>query len=146
MDVKVMYEDAVADLKKFCNEATGFEITILSDDYPLQIHFIPTPTQTSFFDTELVDENGEVGCLSVILGVSTVVRSSLNFRLDGATLKKLISKAEKVGTAYLHYFRSAAGNLADGPICYSVASAPAAEEREESKRLDDNEPLKLLEA
>ena len=153
MDVKVMYEDAVADLKKFCNEATGFELTILSDDYPLQIHFIPTPTQTSFFDTELVDENGEVTDAEQIitpcppiLGVSTVVRSSLNFRLDGATLKKLISKAEKVGAAYLHYFRSAAGNLADGPICYPAAAEPDAEEREESKRLDGSEPLKLLEA
>lgn len=146
MDVKVMYEDAVADLKKFCAETTDFEIMILSDDYPLQIHFIPTPTQTSFFDTELVDENGEVGYISVILGVSTSVRSTLNFRLDGATLKKLISKAEKVGTAYLHYFRSAAGNLADGPICYPTAAKTDTEKREESKRLDDNAPLKLLEA
>lgn len=143
MTAKIMYEEAVADLKKFCNEATDFEIMILSDEYPMQIHFIPRPSQTSVFNTELIDENGEIGFISVSLGVSTVVRSNLNFHLDGATLKKLIKKAEKIGLAYLHYFRAAAGDLAPGTINYS----PAAQSKSNiNKQLNGKEPSKLLEA
>lgn len=143
MTAKIMYEEAVADLKKFCNEATDFETMILSDEYPMQIHFIPRPSQTSVFDTELIDENGEIGFISVSLGVSTVVRSNLDFRLDGATLKKLIKKAEKIGFAYLHYFRAAAGDLAPGTIDCSPAAQP---EPHANNRLDCNNPNELLEA
>lgn len=143
MSVKIMYEEALADLKKFCDETTDFEVMILSDEYPLQIHFIPRPTQTSVFDAKLIDENGEIGFISVSLGVSTVVRSTLNFRIDGATLRKLIKKSENVGFAYLHYFRSEAGDLAPGTITCSPAAPP---EPAANRQLDDNEPIKLLEA
>lgn len=146
MSVKIMYEEAVADLKKFCDETTDFEVMILSDEYPMQIHFIPRPAQTSVFDAELIDENGEIGFIAVSLGISTVVRSTLDFRLDGATLKKLIKKSEKVGFAYLHYFRSEAGDLAPGTIIYSPAVPPDNTAPDTSRQLDGYEPLKLLEA
>ena len=70
----------------------------------------------SMFDTqnENVDENGEINDLTVTVGLSTTVKSTLKFKMDSKLLKKLIKLAEKVGTLYYQAFRESAGDLPGG--------------------------------
>ena len=56
-----------------------------------------------------VDENGEVNDLTVTIGLSTAVKSTLKFKMDAKLLKKLIKLAENVGDLYYHAYREQEG-------------------------------------
>lgn len=101
------YDSAVDDLRKFCEDNTELSVLILDDHYPIRVQFIPE-AQTSLFGNENIDETGEVNDLTVTVGLSTSVTSSLKFKMPAKLLKKLIRLAEKVGTIYYHAFREAA--------------------------------------
>lgn len=108
MDAISEYTAAIADLEKFCEKETNFKVHILTDCYPLQVHFTPAETQQSMFDADTadnVDENGEITSIIITLGISPQVRSNLKFKLEAALLKKLIKKASQIGELYLHAFR-----------------------------------------
>ncbi len=105
------FKAAIADLENFCEKETNFKVHILTDCYPMQVHFTPAETQQSLFDadtaelTDNVDENGEITSIIITLGISPQVRSNLKFKMEAALLKKLIKKASKIGELYLHAFR-----------------------------------------
>lgn len=105
------YAKAVDDLQKYCEDQTDLEPYIDDSRYPIRIKFFPK-TQTSLFGnnaiTENVNENGEVNDLTVTVGLTTSVKSSLKFKMAAAQLKKLIKLAEKVGGVYYHAFREEA--------------------------------------
>lgn len=98
------YEAAVESLQKFCEKETELIPNILDDGYPIHVQFIPKP-QLSVFGNENVDENGEFNDLTVTVGLSTSVKSTLKFKMDSKLLKKLIKLAETVGSLYYHAFR-----------------------------------------
>lgn len=98
------YEAAVESLQKFCEKETELIPTILDDGYPIHVQFIPKP-QLSVFGNENIDENGEVNDLTVTVGLTTSVKSTLKFKMDSKLLKKLIKLAEMVGSLYYHAFR-----------------------------------------
>ena len=100
---KDYYESAVAELKKFCEEGTNFEVAIIEDVYPLEVRFVPSASQISFFPEKYVDSDGEVGYISVFGGIEPTVLVNLKLTIGNSLLKKLISKAEKVAKLYLHY-------------------------------------------
>ena len=99
------YESAVEKLRKFCEDHTDLTPCILDESYPFRVQFIPDE-QTSLFDDGNVDENGEIGDLTVVVGLSTSVKSTLKFRMDSKLLKKMIKQAETVGTLYYHAYRA----------------------------------------
>ena len=99
------YEAAVEKLRKFCEDHTDLTPCILDETYPFRVQFIPD-AQTSLFDDGNVDENGEIGDLTVVVGLSTSVKSTLKFRMDSKLLKKMIKQAETVGTLYYHAYRA----------------------------------------
>lgn len=99
------YEAAVEKLRKFCEDYTDLTPCILDETYPFRVQFIPD-AQTSLFDDGNVDENGEIGDLTVVAGLSTSVRSTLKFKMDSKMLKKLIKQAETVGALYYHAYRA----------------------------------------
>lgn len=101
---QTMYEAAVDSLQKFCEKETELVPNILDDGYPIHVQFIPKP-QLSVFGYDNIDENGEVNDLTVTVGLSTDVKSTLKFKMDSNLLKKLIKLAEKVGFLYYHAFR-----------------------------------------
>lgn len=101
---QTMYEAAVEALQKFCEKETELQPIIRDEQYPFQVQFIPKP-QLSIFGSENIDENGEVNDLSVTVGLSTDVKSTLKFKMDSKLLKKLIKLAETVGSLYYHAFR-----------------------------------------
>jgi len=102
------YDTAVDDLKKFVEDnIQGLTVVILDQSYPIRVQFFPDP-QTNMFGDENVDENGEVNDLTVTVGLSTSVKSTLKFKMAAKLLKKLIKLAEKVGTIYYHAFREEA--------------------------------------
>ena len=103
MFTKDCYNAAVADLKKFCEEDTNFTVEVIEDDYPLEVRFTPNETQMSFFAEQYVDENGEVGHISVFGGIEPTVKINLKLTIGNSLLKSMISKAEKVAKLYLHY-------------------------------------------
>ena len=74
------------------------------------------------FDADLynVDENGEVGNISVSLGQETRVSSTLKFSLPAKLLNKMVKLSEKVGVTYLHAFRE---NIQLAPSCPLLAQA-----------------------
>lgn len=102
------YEAAVNDLKKFCEDNTDLEAYILDGDYPIRVQFIPKP-QLTIFGNDNVDEYGEINDLTVTVGLSTSVKSTLKFKMDAKLLKKLIKMAEKVGSIYYLAFRETEG-------------------------------------
>lgn len=106
------YEAAVDQLTTFCYENTDLAAVILDTEYPFRVQFIPE-AQLSIFPNENVDENGEINDLTVTVGLTTTVKSSLKFKMDSKLLKKLIKMAENVGTLYYHAFREAAGTQAE---------------------------------
>ena len=67
--------------------------------------------QQSIFGNENVDENGEINDLTVTVGLTTAVKSTLKFKMDSKQLKKLIKLAETIGRLYYHAFRAEAGKL-----------------------------------
>lgn len=105
---QTMYEAAVESLQKFCEKETEVMPNILDDGYPVRVQFIPKP-QLSVFGNENVDENGEFNDLTVTVGLSTAVKSTLKFKMDSKLLKKLIKLAETVGSLYYHAFREEQG-------------------------------------
>ena len=104
------YETAVEKLRKFCEDHTDLTPCILDEAYPFRVQFIPD-AQTSLFDDGNVDENGEIGDLTVVAGLSTAVRSTLKFKMDSKLLKKLIKQAETVGALYYHAYRAEMDDL-----------------------------------
>ena len=105
---QTMYEAAVDSLQKFCDKETEVMPNILDDGYPVRVQFIPKP-QLSVFGNENVDENGEFNDLTVTVGLTTDVKSTLKFKMDSKLLKKLIKLAETVGYLYYHAFREEQG-------------------------------------
>ena len=104
------YEEAKAILAKYCEDETGLSPVILDEKYPLTVQFIPNP-QMTIFGSENVDENGEVNDMTVTVGLKTVVKSTLKFKMDSKQLKKLIKLSEDAGKIYYHAFREEAGDL-----------------------------------
>lgn len=103
------YDTAVDDLKKFVEDnIQGLTVVILDQSYPIRVQFFPDPQINMFGNNENVDENGEVNDLTVTVGLSTSVKSTLKFKMAAKLLKKLIKLAEKVGTIYYHAFREEA--------------------------------------
>ena len=102
------YKEACENLEKFCAGNTELSVYIKDDEYPIQVQFVPNP-QLSVFGNENIDENGEVNELTVTVGLSTSVTSTLKFKMDSALLKKLIKYAEAVGVLHLHAFREEQG-------------------------------------
>lgn len=102
------YEVAVEHLQKFCEKETELQPIIRDEQYPVQVQFIPKP-QLSVFGNANIDENGEVNDLTVTVGLSTDVKSTLKFKMDSKLLKKLIKLAETVGSLYYHAFREEQG-------------------------------------
>ena len=102
------YKAACESLEKFCAGSTDLTCYIVDDKYPIQVQFIPNP-QLSVFGNENIDENGEVNELTVTVGLSTSVTSTLKFKMDSALLKKLIKYAEAVGQLHYHAFKEEQG-------------------------------------
>lgn len=102
------YEVAVEHLQKFCEKETELQPIIRDEQYPVQVQFIPKP-QLTVFGNENIDENGEVNDLTVTVGLSTAVKSTLKFKMDSKLIKKLIKLAETVGSLYYHAFREEQG-------------------------------------
>lgn len=111
---KTEYEAAVKAMNKFCDDQTDLEAYILDDTYPVRVQFIPN-SQIRLFGENNVDENGEVNDLTVTIGLTITVRSTLKFKMDSKILKKLIKIAENVGHIYYQAFREQAGNSHDNP-------------------------------
>ena len=103
------YEAAVEKLRKFCEDHTDLTPIIIDAEYPIRVQFIPD-SQLSLFGNENIDENGEVNDLTVAVGLSTAVRSTLKFKMDSKLLKKMIKLAESVGILYYHAFRASIGD------------------------------------
>lgn len=101
------YEAAVNALKKFCEDSTELDVIIQDERYPIRVQFLPK-AQLNFFGNENIDENGEINDLTVTVGLSTSVKSTLRFKMNAKLLKKLIKMAENVGAVYYHAFREAA--------------------------------------
>lgn len=106
MSAQIDYNEAVAELEKFCSTETRFSVEISTENYPVKVTFYPG-AQIGMFDADLynVDENGEVGNISVSLGQETRVSSTLKFSLPAKLLNKMVKLSEKVGVTYLHAFR-----------------------------------------
>lgn len=105
------YEAAVADLLKYCEKETGLSPVILDEEYPFRVQFLPDPQQT-FFGNENVDiDTGEINDLTVTVGLTTTVKSTLKFKMDSKQLKKLIKLTEALGHLYYQAFREEAGDI-----------------------------------
>lgn len=107
------YEAAVKALMKFVEDSTDLNAEILTDTYPIRVQFIPKRQLTLFGDpNENVDqETGELNDMTVTVGLTTSVKSTLKFKMDAKLLKKLIKLSETVGTIYYNAFREEAGDL-----------------------------------
>lgn len=103
------YEEAVASLRKYCEKETELAVIIRDEEYPFRVQFVPDPQQ-SMLGNENVDENGEVNDMTVTVGLTTSVKSTLKFKMPSDQLKKLIKLSEKVGSIYYHAFREKAGD------------------------------------
>ena len=104
------YEAAVEMLNKYCDKETALTAVILDEEYPFRVQFIPD-MQMTLFGNENIDENGEYNDLTVTVGLTTTVKSTLKFKMDSKQLKKLIKLAESIGTIYYQAFREEAGDL-----------------------------------
>lgn len=104
------YETAVSDLLKYCEKETDLSAVIMDEVYPFCVQFVPDPQLTMLGD-ENVDENGEINDLTVTVGLTTTVKSTLKFKMDSKQLKKLIKLAEALGHLYYQAFREEAGDL-----------------------------------
>ena len=111
---RISYSAAVGNLDKYCKTNTDLVAVILDEEYPYRVQFLPRPQQT-FFGNENIDENGEINDLTVTVGLTTTVKSTLKFKMDSKQLKKLIKIAEALGHLYYQAFREKAGDQrADG--------------------------------
>ena len=106
------YAKALENLREFCEDNTDFNVAVLAGKYPVRFTFEPIK-QMGMFDEENdemenVDENGEIGGLTITVGLSTTVKSTMKFHVPAALLKKLIKLSEKAGALYYHSFREEA--------------------------------------
>lgn len=108
---QIHYDTAVSDLLKYCEKETDLSPIILNKAYPFQVQFIPNPQQTMFDDENVDNATGEINDLTVTVGLTTTVKSTLKFRMDSKQLKKLIKLSESLGHLYYHAFREEAGDL-----------------------------------
>lgn len=95
------YKQAVNDLQTFCEKETSFVVEIIEREYQMRLRFTPKP-QMSLFDLPEQEEDGNI---TITVGVSTTVTSTMKFNVDAKTLSKLIKLSEAVGETYLHAFR-----------------------------------------
>ena len=109
-DAQKCYDQAVELLHKYCEKETDLAAVILDEVYPFRVQFLPDPQQ-AFFGNENVSEDGEINDLTVTVGLTTTVKSTLKFKMDSKQLKKLIKLAEALGHLYYQAFREAAGNI-----------------------------------
>lgn len=103
------YEAAVQSLQKFCEKHTDLTPHIKDKTYPYSVTFIPDSQISMFEDDNINTDTGEVGELTVTVGLSTTVKSTLRFRMESSLFKKLIKLAEQVGELYYHAFREEHG-------------------------------------
>ena len=103
------YEAAVQSLHKFCEKQTDLTPHIKDKTYPYSVTFIPDSQISMFEDDNINTDTGEVGELTVTVGLSTTVKSTLKFRMESSLFKKLIKLAEQVGELYYHSFREEHG-------------------------------------
>ena len=106
------YDKAVEDIRKLCEERTDLTVCIDEDHYPFNAAFLPN-RQLSMFGDKNVDENGEIGSLTITVGLSTSIKSTTKFHVDAALLKKLIRLTEKAGDLYYQAYREAADETAE---------------------------------
>lgn len=111
------YAKALENLREFCEDNTDFNVAVLAGKYPVRFTFEPI-RQMGMFDEENdemenVDENGEIGGLTITVGLSTTVKSTMKFHVPAALLKKLIKLSEKAGTLYYHGFREEADEMSE---------------------------------
>ena len=109
-EAQTCYEAAVEALHKYCDKETDLSAVILDEVYPFRVQFLPDLQQT-IFGNENVDEDGVINDLTVTVGLTTTVKSTLKFKMDSKQLKKLIKLAETVGNLYYQAFREEAGDL-----------------------------------
>lgn len=107
------YDTAVAALHKYCEKETDLSAVILSDQYPFRVQFVPDPQQTMFGDDNVDMETGEINDLTVTVGLTTTVKSTLKFKMDSKQLKKLIKLSEALGEVYYQAFREKAGDIGE---------------------------------
>lgn len=99
------YMSARLDLEAFCEEQVGMQVDVITNQYPVVVKFTPGSQMSIFSDPEEnIDENGELNSMTVIVGLTTEVRSNLKFETDSKLLRKLIKKAEDIGELYYQAF------------------------------------------
>ena len=115
---KMLYDEAVTSLKKYCSENTDLIPEILTDDYPARVVFFPDPQIPLYAQQKIASEPEEKGededhggRLVVTCDVGVAVDSTLHFVLAAATLKKLIKKAETVCDIYYRAYRESEGTI-----------------------------------
>ena len=106
------YAKALENLREFCEDNTDFNVAVLAGKYPVRFTFEPI-RQMGMFDEENIDENGEIGGLTITVGLSTTVKSTMKFHVPAALLKKLIKLCEKAGNLYYHSFREEADEMSE---------------------------------
>lgn len=100
------FNTAFADLKKYTEENTDFDLTARFDGYPIRFVFEPSEDamQESLFTP---DENSAIGEITVICSSSGVgVDLGIKCHIQAEVLKKLLSKCAGTCEAYLHAERA----------------------------------------
>ena len=109
-EAQTIYEAAIDALLKYCDKETNLTPEVLDEKYPFQVQFLPRLQQT-IFGNENVQESGEINDMTVTVGLTTTVKSTLKFKMESKQLKKLIKLAEALGHLYYQAFREEAGEL-----------------------------------
>lgn len=104
---KIAYDTAIEALRKYCEDNTDLDFRVAADEYPVRFIFEPC-AQMNMFAPADIDENGEVRSMIVTVGLSTSIKSTMNFHVPAALLKKIIKLSEKAGSLYYQAFREQA--------------------------------------
>ena len=104
---QIAYSTAIENLRKFCEDNTNLDFCVLSDRYPIRFVFEPSAQMNMFTPTD-VDENGKVRSITVTVGLTTSIKSTMNFHVPAALLKKIIKLSEKAGSLYYQAYREEA--------------------------------------
>ena len=110
MEAILEYEVAVQKLCDFCDIEAGLRVEIKTNDYPMQIEFAPDPQLKVYSPSNVDDEDGN---MTIVLDLTTEIRSTLKIDISANVLKKIISLSEKVGNYYYRAFRENAGYLGE---------------------------------